>query len=356
MSGWAAGAVVAGAVIGGVASNMAASKQASAAKDAANISAASARDATQLQGMMYDQTRSDQQPWREAGASSLNKLQQLMGTGYGSESVKKNQLTLNDLIDRSGDSWQANAELAKFSPEYRKAYEKYMNDTLVQWGVHPAESLGSVYKDDLLKGDMQSIVDAYNKKNLAEYEAGKTAAEADPSFGSLLKSFSMADYQADPGYAFRVSEGQKALERSAAARGGLYSGRAAKDLTRFGQDQGSQEYQNAFNRYQSNQNNQFNRLASIAGVGQTANNALSTAGTNYANSVGNIGMTNAANQGNAALASGNARASGYMGIASALGNVNWGSLGGSSSTGSSGGLTADQSAAYAQSNPNGYSW
>src|SRR6185369_8229466 len=51
----------------------------------------------------------------------------------------------------------------------------------------------------------------------------------DPAYGSLMKDFSMADYQADPGYAFRLSEGQKALDNTAAARGGLLAGRAAKD-------------------------------------------------------------------------------------------------------------------------------
>ena len=43
----------------------------------------------------------------------------------------------------------------------------------------------------------------------------------------------------DPGYAFRLSEGQKALDRSAAARGGLISGGAMKAAQRFGQEMGS---------------------------------------------------------------------------------------------------------------------
>ena len=46
-----------------------------------------------------------------------------------------------------------------------------------------------------------------------------------PDYGRYARDFTMADYQADPGYGFRLSEGMKALERSAAARGGLLSGR-----------------------------------------------------------------------------------------------------------------------------------
>jgi hypothetical protein len=46
--------------------------------------------------------------------------------------------------------------------------------------------------------------------------------------GEFIRPFTMDQFQADPGYAFRLSEGQKALERSAAARGGLISGPALK--------------------------------------------------------------------------------------------------------------------------------
>jgi hypothetical protein len=120
--------------------------------------------------------------------------------------------------------------------------------------------------------------------------------------------FGMDQFQQDPGYAFRLSEGQKALERSAAARGGLISGSALKAATRFGQDMGSQEYQNAFNRYQTERSAQLNPLQSLAGLGQSSTNFVNTAGQNYAN-----------NAGAAYGAAGQANASGYMGQANAMG-------------------------------------
>lgn len=152
--------------------------------------------------------------------------------------------------------------------------------------------------------------------------------------GELARDFSMADYTADPGYAFRQTEGQKALERSAAARGGLLSGAMLKGISRYGQDLASQEYQNAYNRYQANQSNKFNRLASVAGLGQTATNALQTAGQNYASNVGNIGMQGGVNAANAALVGGQARASAYQGIGNALGRTDWSKLSWPSSSGS----------------------
>ena len=127
--------------------------------------------------------------------------------------------------------------------------------------------------------------------------------------GSLMRPFTMSDYQADPGYSFRLSEGMKGLERSAAARGGLLSGAALKGITRYNQDMGSQEYQNAYNRFNQDQSTQYNRLASMAGLGQTANSVNAAAGQNYATGAGN-NMTGA----------GNATAAGQVGSANAWNN------------------------------------
>jgi hypothetical protein len=148
--------------------------------------------------------------------------------------------------------------------------------------------------------------------------SGNTGAQG---YGSAAKDFSMADFQADPGYGFRLSEGQKALERSAAARGGLLSGGTGKALQRFGQDLASQEYTNAFNRYQTNRANLLQPLQSLAGQGQSTANTIGNYGqamTSDINaSLGNYG-TNASN---ALIGAGNARASGYVGQANALTNA-----------------------------------
>jgi hypothetical protein len=124
---------------------------------------------------------------------------------------------------------------------------------------------------------------------------------------SKYTPFGMDQFQADPGYAFRLSEGQKALERSAAARGGLLSGGTGKALQRFGQEMGSQEYTNAFNRYQAERQAKLNPLQSLTGMGQTTAQQLGTAGQNMASNVGDAMGSSAA-----------ARASGYVGQANAL--------------------------------------
>ena len=153
---------------------------------------------------------------------------------------------------------------------------------------------------------------------------------------SAMRNFGASDFQADPGYAFRLSEGMKALDRTAASRGGLLSGATLKGAQRYGSDLASQEYQNAFNRYQANRaqqaqeyGNAFNRfqtertntlapLQSLAGVGQSAAQQAQQASQNYAtgatNTLGNYGNAAASN----IIGAGNARASGYVGGANAL--------------------------------------
>ena len=132
--------------------------------------------------------------------------------------------------------------------------------------------------------------------------------------------FGMAQFQAEPGYGFRLSEGIKALERGAAARGGLLSGAQGKALQQYGQNLASQEYQNAFNRYQAERQARLGPLQSLAGVGQTATQAIGGAASQYGSNVGNLAMTGGANQAMAALAQGNIRASQYGQLGSAFGS------------------------------------
>jgi hypothetical protein len=86
---------------------------------------------------------------------------------------------------------------------------------------------------------------------------------------SRYTPFGMEQFQEDPGYAFRMKEGLRALENTAAARGGLMSGNQMRGITRFGQELGSQEFGNAFNRYQAERAARLNPLQSLTGMGQT---------------------------------------------------------------------------------------
>lgn len=140
-------------------------------------------------------------------------------------------------------------------------------------------------------------------------KAGENALNQLIPLASNYTPFGTEQFQQDPGYAFRVNEGIKALDRSAAARGGLLSGNQLRGVTEYGQNAASQEYQNAFNRYQAERQARLGPLQSLAGVGQSSANTLS-------NAAGQLGT----NLADLSVGAGNARASSYIGGANAISN------------------------------------
>lgn len=105
--------------------------------------------------------------------------------------------------------------------------------------------------------------------------------------------------QNDPGWQFRLSEGQKAIERSAAAKGTLYSGKTMKDVMRYGQEYASGEYdkvyqralgeyQTAYGAFSNNQANQFGRLYNLSSLGANAAGGQANANTSYADKSGDV--------------------------------------------------------------------
>lgn len=146
---------------------------------------------------------------------------------------------------------------------------------------------------------MSFVVDAWssNKAAGAQKDASKKAIEeqrrqfdltrsdqmpwlqAGQGALSNLQKLNSGDFSAftqSPDYQFALDEGFKAMDRSAASRGRLYSGGYGQDLTKYGQGLATQNY-----------GNYYNRLAGMAGVGQTTASNLGQLGQNMANSIGN---------------------------------------------------------------------
>jgi hypothetical protein len=219
-----------------------------ASRSAAKTQAAAADQATDVQREMFERQVGLQEPWRRSGIAAQNRLLTLLG----------------------------------IAPE----------------GAAPSGGGGGF-------GVAGSIANAIAQSGVTGPRL--QVNPNDPNFGRYAKEFGMQQFQQDPGYAFRLSEGMKALERSAAARGGLVSGATMKGIQRFGQDLASQEYANAFNRYQIERNAALNPLQSLAGMGQTT-----------AQQIGQAGMMAGQNMGQTMMGAGAARASGYVGQANAL--------------------------------------
>lgn len=335
---WVAAAVVGSAAIGYVGSQQASRAQQRAASQATAAQRAIADEQAAVQREMFQKQTELQAPFREAGLAGQNQLLRYLGltapTNMGTM-VSTGQFG-------AGRPWNEGAYLAA-NPDVAAA---------VQRGEFP-NGFEHYYAAGLQEGRNLGYNPQYATKADADRAAAEIATQrAQPGFGkyataefggvkgfdptSLMRNFSVEDFQADPGYAFRMSEGMKALERSAAARGGLLSGSTLKGTQRFGQDLASQEYANAFNRFQANrtaQSNEFtnafnrfqaeragtlNPLQALAGTAQSSTNTLSGQAGQYGANVSNILGTYGAGQASNIIGAGNAQASGYMGGVNAI--------------------------------------
>ena len=195
-----------------------------ASKSAANAQTKAAADANATQLQMYNQTRSDLGPYRQAGYSALERLQQLNGL------------------------------------------------------ASPAQSQPLSYQDWTAQNPMQGTA--------GSTYAGQFAGLAQPGlYQNYLKNFKPSTTQADapdyssfyasPDYNFARTEGQRGVEQSAAARGGAASGNALKALSQYNQGLASQQY-----------GNYYNRISQLAGFGQNANQTGAQSASNYANMYG----------------------------------------------------------------------
>jgi hypothetical protein len=141
----------------------------------------------------------------------------------------------------------------------------------------PAQQIGQYQGPEALAG-FQS------RPELAQYNGPQDLAsfQSRPDLSGFedMPAFNADAMRDDPGYQFRLDEGQKGIERTAAARGGVLSGAAVKAAERFGQDYASNEYGNSFNRYQTTRGNKL----------QTYLTNQNTDQTNRANAVQDFGL------------------------------------------------------------------
>lgn len=121
-----------------------------------------------------------------------------------------------------------------------KAYYQPYNDISAQWRQPSADFIGSAVAPEWA---------GYSEAMPGQFEA--------PTADGMY---------ADPSYKFRLEEGQRALENSAAARGGLLSGNTGRALQDYGQGAASQEYGNIWGRAMDRYNTNLQRW----GVGRNA--------------------------------------------------------------------------------------
>lgn len=231
-----------------------------AANNAADAQTAAAGQANQTQLQMYNQTRTDQAPWRQAGGQALGALSQFYGLG--------------GLGAQTGANSSYGATAGTNFPNSGIAYRPGQGGGVERILGEPSPAAG--------------------------LPAGQGPAQQPYDFNSILQNL--------PGYQFQLQQGQNAAQRNLASRGLLNSGAAAKALTQYGQGL-AQDYTQQY----------VGGLQSLAGLGQNANQSTGALGANAANQIGsNLGYAgNASAAGYANQA--NAWQSGLSGIGQAYG-------------------------------------
>jgi hypothetical protein len=153
----------------------------------------------------------------------------------------------------------------------------------------------------------------------SKYDASGKLIGQDTGTGYFTQQYGPEQFQKDidPGYAFRLQQGQMANQRASNLAGGLIGGNAIRGMQDYTQGMASQEYGNAFNRFQTQRGNIYNTLAGIAGIGQTAQGQANQLAQNNAIAQGQLGVGSAA-----AIAAGQiGQANAYGGAATGAGNA-----------------------------------
>lgn len=240
-----AAAVIGSAVVGGVAASSAAKSQSKAARSAANAQVKAADAATALEREIYYDQRDLLEPSIAAGSQA--QARRMLMAGYTPQEVKA-----------------------------------YLRQT-----------------DSALNGDTTTGAPTGNGYGFTNTAAPNTNQGQNPAY-DWVDGWNWE--ASSPSYDWRFNEGERAVERSAAANGGLFSGDTGMALTQYGQDMGRQEYEA-----------DWSRLGELVGSGEDSTGTAITVAGNFGNSA-------AANT----IAAGNARATGYQQVGAANANAAYG--------------------------------
>lgn len=258
-----------GAIVGAAGSLVGGKMQSDAAGKAGDASTAASRDAIQAQVAMYNQSRADTMPYQVTGTGALNMLAGMYGLPTYSAPMS-NGITITQ-------------------PEPAKKKKRSLFDKVTD-PANLAGQFGGTSYDPM--GFFSSGSTGGGGGLTISAGGGGGGIGGGAGGGVITPGTQLADYSQfyeTPDYLVARDEGINALDRGAAARGGLYSGGADADRMTFGSNLGSK----AFGNFQ-------NSLFRLAGLGGSANSELNSLGQNTAGQIGNQ-LTNA----------GDARASAY---------------------------------------------
>lgn len=244
-----------------------------AADKAAGAQERAGRNARAIEEGQRIQQRLDQAPYRQIGAGATQQLANLFGIGG-----------VTGIDDRVVGS---------------KVFKPSEVEALLKRG----HSIDDILKLGRLQGDAKTSDMLYlmNTYNISSDDLGRlksgTFTPLEGTEGGGGADFS--SFYDSPGYRFQLDQGKRAIERSAAARGGLASGNTLAALTEFGQGLAGQRF-----------DTHVNQLMGLSGIGQNATNTLT-----------NADLVTSGRLADSEVNIGNARASGVVSRSNALNDL-----------------------------------
>ncbi|HIE0523808.1 TPA: hypothetical protein ACXJLS_000400 [Stenotrophomonas maltophilia] len=267
----------AGAIVGAAGSLIGGKMQSDAAGRAGDAASNASQDAIRAQLAMYNQSRADTLPYQVTGNGALNVLAGWYGLPTYSAPI-------------SSGIQISNPEPAK--KKKRSFFDKVTDPANLagQFGGTSYDPMGFFSSGSTGGGGGLQFSTGGGTGNALAGGGVLNPGSGTPDFSS---------YYQTPDFLVARDEGINALDRGAAARGGLYSGGADADRMTFASNLGSKAFGNA-----------ANNLFRLAGLGSNANSELNNLGQNTAGQIGNQ-LANA----------GNARASAYLNQGQAWNNA-----------------------------------
>lgn len=324
---WVATAIGGSAVLGYVGSQ----KQAAAAEKASQRQADAAAAAAQQQREMFDILNQQQQPYRQAGYTALNRINQMMGLPAAYYEQPAVEQPYQQQVTGGGSNAMRGAisQLAPIIQQW-KAQEAQPAQQLVVPDRGPAARPTGIGYGTAIGGvgnKIQEVADRINAAANANKPMSNVGMQAPTTpgynpqgadFGSLNRMFTAEDLKTSlaPNYQFMLGQGLGATRQSANVGGG--GSNAQRAATKFAEDYASNAYQQALQNYTGQQQNIYNRLSNLAGIGQSAQNQVQSLGQTTAANIGQLGIGGATALGAGQIGAANAQAAGLQGIGNSL--------------------------------------
>lgn len=358
----AAGASLAGGYLASKGSKDAAEEGSQAALQAAQVQAQAQRDALEFQKQIYGDQLALNQPYYGSGTNALAQLSSLYGlyqpenfsgaypgTMQAGQAAGTGQATAQQVAapQAAQPAYYVGADGTMYESQ-RDAYGAATDMRLDLAFDNPLYSSG---RSPMARGQYEQVAH-YGQPIGGTTAAPATQATAQPQVPQFDPT-GMAGFYGGPEYglaqnslAVAMDRGTSALDRAAAASGGILSGAHAKAMSDYTQGTNQQYVQGAYDSY-------TNRLAALAGIGQTAGAQQAGYASDYGANAGNlmqgIGQTQAQGIGSAS----DARVGGMLGASNDWGNAfnNLAMLGGSGAFNGLGSLFGGTGSNWAEQSP-----